>query len=80
MNLLDPSRGPAYSIPPDNPGTGEGRDRIFCGDVGQNAFEEVDIIVSGGNYGWRAFEGRRCFDRALCGNTSCESISLSTIS
>ncbi|MGE0478922.1 MAG: PQQ-dependent sugar dehydrogenase [Phycisphaerae bacterium] len=36
--------------------------RIFCSDVGQNLFEEVDIIVRGGNYGWHIREGLSCFD------------------
>uniref|UniRef100_A0A671QVQ4 HHIP-like 2 n=1 Tax=Sinocyclocheilus anshuiensis TaxID=1608454 RepID=A0A671QVQ4_9TELE len=54
--------------------TGYGRGRIFCGDVGQNRYEEVDIIVKGGNYGWRAKEGFECFDMKLCQNSSLDDI------
>ena len=53
---------------------GVGKGRIFCGDVGQNQFEEIDIIEKGGNYGWRAFEGFSCFDRKLCRDNQSESV------
>lgn len=41
-----------------------GTNQLFCADVGQNLFEEVDIIERGGNYGWRIREGLHCFDAA----------------
>ncbi len=35
---------------------------LFCGDVGQNAYEAVQLINSGENHGWRVKEGSHCFD------------------
>jgi glucose/arabinose dehydrogenase len=34
---------------------------LICGDVGEAAYEEIDVIHAGGNYGWPIREGRSCF-------------------
>jgi glucose/arabinose dehydrogenase len=48
-----------------DPGNGA---RLFCGDAGQNLFEEVSIIGPGNNYGWHIKEGLHCFDQANPGS------------
>ncbi|VAI85015.1 unnamed protein product [Triticum turgidum subsp. durum] len=49
---------------------------FFCADVGQSLYEEVDLVVNGGNYGWRVFEGPQSYPALSTpgGNTSVDSI------
>ena len=54
---------------------GAGRGRIFCGDVGQSAFEEIDIVEKGKNYGWRVKEGFACYNPPQ----NCKTISTAAI-
>ncbi|XP_067099449.1 HHIP-like protein 2 [Osmerus mordax] len=62
------------SVDRGDPVTRYGRGCIVCGDVGQNRYEEIDIIVRGGNYGWRAKEGFECYDLKLCQNSSLDDV------
>ncbi len=39
---------------------------LWAADVGQNLYEEVNVIRPGLNYGWNVMEGSHCFGQARC--------------
>jgi len=47
-----------------------GTGRLFLADVGQNAWEEVDLVEKGQNYGWNIMEGTHCFNPPTDCNTN----------
>lgn len=43
---------------------------LWLADVGESTFEEVDKVISGGNYGWPVMEGNICSDGQNCDTSS----------
>ncbi|HEU4585406.1 MAG TPA: PQQ-dependent sugar dehydrogenase [Gemmatimonadaceae bacterium] len=44
-------------------------DRLYIADVGQGAWEEVDVVpadAGGENFGWNIMEGTQCFNASSC--------------
>lgn len=39
-----------------------GDNALFCADVGQNSYEEVNVVEAGDNLGWRRMEANHCFN------------------
>ncbi len=44
--------------------------KLWVGDVGQNAYEEIDVVELGKNYGWRGKEGTHCYIQNECTNAA----------
>ncbi|XP_067142789.1 HHIP-like protein 2 isoform X1 [Centruroides vittatus] len=54
-------------LDPGDPFTGYGEGRIFCGDNGEeHPSEEINLVVSGGRYGWIELEESKCSSLKQC--------------
>jgi len=51
-----------------------GTNRVWTGDVGQNAFEEINIVDAGGNYGWDCREGFQDYGGTGSSSDACDTV------
>ena len=47
---------------------------LFVGDVGQNRYEEIDLVERGGNYGWNVKEASHCYRANECPSETPEDV------
>ena len=47
---------------------------LFVADVGQSAYEEVNLVEKGGNYGWNVREGTHCYGAENCPGETPENV------
>jgi len=51
--------------------------RLWCADVGQDLWEEINIIENGGNYGWAIMEATHCYESQWpCAPDTCDQTGL----
>jgi glucose/arabinose dehydrogenase len=53
-----------------------GSHQLLVGDAGQSLYEEIDLVIKGGNYGWNVKEGKICFntDNDLIPRNGCPAV------
>ena len=42
---------------------------LWLADVGQDSYEEIDVVTRGANYGWNIMEGMHCYNASRCDMT-----------